>query len=119
MCSSGAEHDILFEVTQVRHGGRYMSLFEHGLNPNGPGNGLYFSYGADLTLSEQKFVDVSGDSSKKGRALYARADPTFLFNRHLIEPLTGAWAGSSATMQKVFALCRRLKICTMETIWGI
>eukprot|EP00884_Botryococcus_braunii_P019217 jgi/Botrbrau1/597/Bobra.0010s0061.1 len=35
-----------------------------------------------------KFDAIKGDPSKKSRALYTRADPTFLFNRHLIQPLT-------------------------------
>lgn len=69
---------------------RYISLLRMALDPAEAGRGLYFSYGADVTLTQQRWAEAQADSKKAGRPLGARAEPRFLWNRHLMAPFTGA-----------------------------
>jgi hypothetical protein len=66
--------------------GRYISLLRKALDPSDAGRGLYFSHGADLTLTQQRY---SESQAKAGKLLGERADPRFLWNRHLMAPFTG------------------------------
>ena len=59
------------------------------MDPNGAGKGLFFSYGADLTLTQQRQAVVSQDASLKNASLADRADTRFFFNRQLTLKLKG------------------------------
>ncbi|XP_040247377.1 phosphoinositide phosphatase SAC7 isoform X1 [Aegilops tauschii subsp. strangulata] len=47
--------------------------------------GLYFSYDINLTLNSQRLYDV--DDEFKSRPLWRQAEPRFLWNSYLLEPL--------------------------------
>ncbi|VAH22942.1 unnamed protein product [Triticum turgidum subsp. durum] len=47
--------------------------------------GLYFSYDINLTLNSQSLYDV--DDEFKSRPLWRQAEPRFLWNSYLLEPL--------------------------------
>ena len=67
---------------------RYAALLRYAIDPSGAGKGLFFSYAADLTLTQQRYADL--DASVKTKPLHARADQRFFFNRQLVTPLLGA-----------------------------
>ena len=66
---------------------RYAALLRYAIDPSGAGKGLFFSYAADLTLTQQRYADL--DTSVKAKPLHARADQRFFFNRQLVAPLLG------------------------------
>ncbi|KAM0830444.1 hypothetical protein ACQ4PT_066203 [Festuca glaucescens] len=47
--------------------------------------GLYFSYDINLTLNSQRLCDI--DDEFKSRPLWRQAEPRFLWNSYLLEPL--------------------------------
>ncbi len=66
---------------------RYIDLLRTALNPAEAGRGLYFSYGADITLTQQRWAEAG---EKAGKLLGKRAEPRFFWNRHLLASFTGA-----------------------------
>lgn len=69
---------------------RYIDLLRTALNPAEAGRGLYFSYGADLTLTQQRHAEAQAKGEKAGRLMGERAEPRFFWNRHLLAPFIGA-----------------------------
>ncbi len=69
---------------------RYISLLKTALNPAEAGRGLYFSYGADVTLTQQRYAETQGKGEEAGRFVGERAEPRFLWNRHLLALFLGA-----------------------------
>lgn len=67
-----------------------MALLREALDPAGAGRGLFFSHGADLTLTQQRWVAAAADTKLAAAPLWRRADPRFFWNRHLTLLLTGA-----------------------------
>jgi hypothetical protein len=63
---------------------RYVALLRRGLDPSRAGRGLFFSYGADLTLTSQAAAKRDANAPT---TLHARADPAFWWNKALAEPL--------------------------------
>jgi len=55
----------------------------------GAGRGLYLSYEADVSLTQQGYKKVAADAQLKNASLAERADPRFFFNRQLAKHLTG------------------------------
>ena len=95
---------------------RYVELLRKAVDPSSTGGGLYFSYGADLTLTTQAFdqllrapaaaaaaaaaKEAGGEegSSKGGQlppALYSRADPKVWWNKSLCDPLLTSEMGAA------------------------
>ena len=92
----------VFRVTKVevlappaghRDDAAYVSLLKRALDPARAGRGLYFSYGADLTLTTQAWKELTSDAPK---ALHARADPAAWWTRSLAAPLLASEAGVDA-----------------------
>ena len=69
----------------------YVRLLRRALDPRGAGRGLYFSHGADVTLTTQKWAAL-GQSPPPD--LYARADPRFFWNKALATPLLESEMGA-------------------------
>lgn len=63
---------------------RYVALLRRGLDPARAGRGLFFSYGADLTLTTQAAAKLADGAPT---ALHARADAAFWWTKALAEPL--------------------------------
>ena len=73
---------------------RFLRLVKSGTDPSRYGGSLYFSYGGDATLSQQRYEEVhSSSDSGAGAAAstpWQRAAPAFTWNRALAQPLLGA-----------------------------
>ena len=71
---------------------RYVKLLRTALDPSGAGRGLFFSYGADITLTQQRFTEACAKGERAGgnALLGERAEPRFFWNAHLLAPFTGA-----------------------------
>ena len=81
---------------------RYVELLRKAVDPSSTGGGLYFSYGADLTLTTQAFNQLApppatkeGEEKSKPPALYSRADPKVWWNKSLCEPLLTSEMGAA------------------------
>lgn len=68
---------------------RFVELLEKALSPAWAGDGLFFSYHIDLTLSQQRYAARESAKAQGGRAAFAAADPHFCWNRFLAGPLLG------------------------------
>ena len=70
---------------------RYIKLLRAALDPSGAGRGLFFSYGADITLTQQRYTEASakGEHAGGNALLGERAEPRFFWNAHLLSPFTG------------------------------
>jgi len=88
--------------------GKYVELLKKAVDVSSTGGGLYFSYGADLTLTTQAFDQLEPVASKEGEgegegggekpkppALYSRADPDVWWNKRLCEPLLTSEMGAA------------------------
>lgn len=69
---------------------RYLSLLRAGVDPEQHGGSVYFSYGGDITLTQQRYDAVRADPKNASRPAWQRADPAFFWNRHLAQPLLEA-----------------------------
>ena len=69
-----------------------MKLLKYAVDPSGAGQGLYYSYNTNLTLSEQRNSQQKADDSSK--LAWQQAEPRFFWNRFLAQPLTGAHESS-------------------------
>lgn len=78
---------------------RYLKLLKQGLDPKDAGQGLFYSYNTNLTLSEQRSSQQSADPPSK--LAWQQAEPRYFWNRHLAAPLTGA----SLLAALSFSLC--------------
>jgi len=87
---------------------RYVELLRKAVDAGAAGGGLYFSYGADLTLTTQAFDRLAAPPpaapaaapAEKGEAaepaaLYSRADPKVWWNKHLCDPLLTSEMGAA------------------------
>ena len=70
-------------------GCRFAELLRTALTPAGAGDGLYFSYNTNLTMSQQRYASSQLSSSQASRPAWAAADPQFFWNRHIALPLLG------------------------------
>lgn len=84
---------------------RYIRLLRKSVDESSTGGGLYFSYGADLTLTTQALAELASkkndgkdasSSSPVPPTLFSRADPKVWWNRALCEPLLSSEMGKSA-----------------------
>ncbi|EFN52170.1 hypothetical protein CHLNCDRAFT_59012 [Chlorella variabilis] len=69
---------------------RFLKLLKSGTNPQRYASGLYFAYGGDPTLSQQRYEAVQADPHAAGLAPWQRAAPSFFWNRALSQPLLDA-----------------------------
>lgn len=70
----------------IRDDNRYAKLLRYALDPAGAGQGLFFSYNTNLTLSEQRVAERNADTPTK--QAWQQAEPRFFWNRFLAQPLT-------------------------------
>jgi hypothetical protein len=68
---------------------RYAGLLRFALAPTGAGKGLFFSYEADVSLTQQGHEKLAADATLKNASLADRADQRFFFNRQLTRHLAG------------------------------
>ena len=68
---------------------RFAELLRTALTPAGAGNGLYFSYNTNLTMSQQRYASSQLSSGQASKPAWAAADPHFFWNRHIALPLLG------------------------------
>jgi hypothetical protein len=71
---------------------RFLKLLKSGTDPKRYGGSLYFAYGGDVTLTQQRYEAVRGDPQVASLAPWQRAAPSFFWNRALAQPLLGALA---------------------------
>ena len=62
---------------------RYVGLLRFAVHPAGAGKGLFFSYGVDLTRTQQRRTDSGTQLDMQ------KADNRFFFNQILAKPLIG------------------------------
>lgn len=68
---------------------RFVELLEDAADPGMFGQQFFFSYGTDITLTQQRWASTY-EGSKAGRQpLWANADKRFWWNRFLTQPLIG------------------------------
>lgn len=85
---------------------RYVRLLRKAVDASSTGGGLYFSYGADLTLTTQAFDQLKApaapkeggekDNQQSPPALYSRADPRVWWNKSLCDPLLTSEMGAAS-----------------------
>ena len=83
--------DVLAPPPSHKDDPAYVRLLRRALDPARAGRGLYFSYGADITLTTQAWSELKGDAP---RTLAARADPAFWWTRALAAPLLASDMGA-------------------------
>ncbi len=66
-----------------------MELIEEACDPGIFGQQFFYSYGTDITLTQQHFTSLSESLSGEQKPQWARADKRFFWNRHLTQSLTG------------------------------
>ncbi|KAL4856549.1 Phosphoinositide phosphatase SAC7 [Chlorella vulgaris] len=69
---------------------RFLKLLKSGTDPRRHGGSLYFAYGGDVTLSQQRYEAVHADPRTASLAPWQRAAPAFFWNRALAQPLLEA-----------------------------
>lgn len=67
--------------------GRLMDLLEQAVKPTAAGRGMYYSHGADITLTSQRVAALNEDATSAAKPLWARQDSRFFWNRMLAAPL--------------------------------
>lgn len=77
---------------------RFLKLLKSGTNPQRYASGLYFAYGGDPTLSQQRYEAVQADPHAAGLAPWQRAAPSFFWNRALSQPLLGECCSSACLL---------------------
>ena len=73
---------------------RLVELLEDGADPGMFGQKFYFSYGTDITLTQQRWTSIYGGSQTGNKPMWANADKRFWWNRFLTQPLTGELSAS-------------------------
>ena len=68
---------------------RLMELIEDACDPGIFGQQFFYSYGTDITLTQQRFSAVHEDPTAAGKPQWARADSRFFWNKYLTQPLIG------------------------------
>lgn len=72
---------------------RFLKLLRSGTDPRLYGGSLYFSYGGDCTLSQQRYEVAAADPAAATCEPWQRAEPAFFWNRSLAAPLLEAGMG--------------------------
>ena len=67
---------------------RLVELIEDATDPGIFGQLFYYSYGTDITLTQQRFTALQ-ESGEGHRPQWARADRRFFWNKFLTQPLIG------------------------------
>ena len=70
----------------------FLKLLADGVNPEGSGRSLFFSYFYDVTLTAQRTAVVARDPSPTMQTSAARAEPQFFWNAAMSRPLIEAGA---------------------------
>ena len=66
-----------------------MELLEDACDPGIFGQQFFYSYGTDVTLTQQRLTSVLENPSAAQQPQWARADKRFYWNKHLTQTLTG------------------------------
>ena len=82
-CCAAGRHNLIMCC-------RYIELLKDAVDSKGSGRGLFFSYGADLTLTQQRVAILAENAEWTGQPLWKRADTRFFWNRKLALPFMGA-----------------------------
>lgn len=85
---------------------RYVGLVKDAFDPARSGRGLFFSFDADITLTQQRFTASSG--MEGASSLHARADSRFVWNKELIQSMVGELASELVVMAFIGAHGRAL-----------
>ena len=68
---------------------RLLELIEDATDPGIFGQQFFYSYGTDITLTQQRLSAVLEDPSAAQKPQWARADKRFFWNEHLTKPFVG------------------------------
>lgn len=67
-----------------------MELIEDACDPGIFGQQFFYSYGTDITLTQQRITDINHDDPAAAqKPQWARADNRFFWNKYLTQPLVG------------------------------
>ena len=66
-----------------------MQLIVDACDPGIFGQQFFYSYGTDITLTQQRFTALVENPSESQKPHWAQADKRFFWNKHLTQPLTG------------------------------
>ena len=93
-----------------------MKLLKSGTDPRRCGGSLYFSYGGDATLTQQRYEAVHADPQAAGLAPWQRAAPSFFWNRALAQPLLGKDCSSlgAGSRAGAFTCCSGMRPAAAE-----
>lgn len=69
---------------------RFLKLLKSGTDPSRYGGSLYFAYGGDVTLTQQRYDAVHSDPASAALQPWQRASQAFFWNRSLAQPLLDA-----------------------------
>lgn len=69
-----------------------LRLLSNGVNPEGAGRSLYFSYFYDVTLNAQRTAVIARDMSPAMQTAASRAEQQFFWNGAMSRPLIDAGA---------------------------
>lgn len=115
----------VYQVTDTKLYGKYhlnskdddkmMELIEEACDPGIFGQQFFYSYGTDITLTQQRFTSLSESSSREQKPQWARADKRFFWNRHLTQSLTEAGGLDSFVLPMMLGSIGELRPVQFQT----
>jgi hypothetical protein len=86
------DHHFHSPTLSCRENRHLLRLLSNGVNPEGAGRSLYFSYFYDITLNAQRTAVVARDTSPAMQTAASRAEHQFFWNGSMSRPLIDAGA---------------------------
>lgn len=94
---------------------KLMELIEDACDPGIFGQQFFYSYGTDITLTQQRFAAVHEDPAAASKPQWARADKRFFWNKYLAQPLIDAGGLDSFVLPMMLGSIGELRPLQFQT----